>query len=50
MSMRRPPIAPAKKSSGTPSGSGMTAARVRAGGPPTKTFTGKGSPRAKAWA
>ena len=42
---RRPPSAPANASSGSPSGSGITAATVIAGGPPTKTFTRSGSPR-----
>ena len=48
---RRPPRAPAKLNSGRPSGRGMTAATVRAGGPPTKTLTRRGSPRriAAAW-
>ena len=46
MRMRRPPSAPANVSSVIPSGSGITAASVIAGGPPTKTFTRNGSPRA----
>ena len=46
--IRRPPRAPAKASSGRPSGKGMTAATVMAGGPPTKTLTRSGSPRAMA--
>jgi len=48
MSILRPPSAPAKKSSGMPSGSGMTAATVMDGGPPTKMFTLSDSPRARA--
>ena len=39
MGMRWPASRPAKESSGIPSGSGMTAATVMAGGPPMKTFT-----------
>ena len=48
---RRPPSAPANASSGRPSGRGMTAATVKAGGPPTKTLTRSRSPRriAAAW-
>ena len=48
---RRRPSSPAKASSLTPSGSGITAATVMAGGPPTKTFTRSSSPRrmAAAW-
>ena len=48
---RRPPSAPAKLSSGRPSGRGITAATVMAGGPPTKTLARSGSPRriAAAW-
>ena len=42
MGTRRPPRAPAKASSLRPSGSGITAATVMAGGPPTKTFTRSG--------
>ena len=34
--------------SGTFSGSGATAARMSAGGPPRNTVTGSGSPRASA--
>ena len=45
---RRPPSAPAKVSSGIPSGSGITAASVRAGGPPTKMLTRNGTPRRRA--
>ena len=41
---RRPPSAPAKASSLIPSGSGITAASIIAGGPPTKTFTRNGLP------
>ncbi len=40
----RPPSAPAKSNSDNPSGSGITADNVRAGGPPTKMLTGKGTP------
>ena len=36
---RRPPSTPASASSLMPSGSGITAATVMAGGPPTKMFT-----------
>ena len=46
------PQAPRRSaSSGSPSGNGITAATVMAGGPPTKTFTRSGSPRriAAAW-
>ena len=42
---RRPPSTPANASSGRPSGNGITAATVIAGGPPTNTFTRNGSPR-----
>jgi len=45
MRNRLPPSAPANNNSGSPSGSGITAARINAGGPPTMTFTGKRSPR-----
>ena len=38
------PQRPANASSGRPSGKGMTAATVRAGGPPTKTLARNGSP------
>ena len=41
---RRPPSAPANASSGKPSGNGITAASVSAGGPPTKTLTRNGTP------
>ena len=44
MRMRRPPSAPANVSSLIPSGSGITAASIIAGGPPTKTFTRNGLP------
>ena len=51
MRMRRPPSAPANLSSLMPSGSGITAASIIAGGPPTKMFTRNGLParRAAAW-
>jgi hypothetical protein len=42
---RRPPSTPANASSGNPSGSGITALTVSAGGPPTHTFTGSRSLR-----
>ena len=42
------PSAPANVSSERPSGSGITAASVRAGGPPTKMFTRKGTPARRA--
>ena len=47
---RRPARAPANTSSGIPSGNGMTAASVIAGGPPTKMLTRKGTPRRSALA
>jgi hypothetical protein len=40
--IRRPPRTAAKVSSGTPSGNGITAASMSAGGPPTITLTKKG--------
>jgi eukaryotic-like serine/threonine-protein kinase len=42
---RRPPKIPANVNSGNPSGSGITAANVSAGGPPTQTLTRNGKPR-----
>ena len=45
---RRPPRAPAKASSGRDSGNGITAAKVIAGGPPTKMLTRNGTPRLRA--
>ena len=47
---RRPPSIPANASSGIPSGSGITAASVNAGGPPTQTLTRNGTPRRNALA
>ena len=46
--MRRRPSTPAKPSSLIPSGSGITAASIIAGGPPTKMFTRNGWPVASA--
>ena len=47
MRTRRPPSAPANVSSLIPSGSGITAASIIAGEPPTKMFTRNGLPALK---